>query len=213
MVGSVNVLEAASVAGAERVVYISSGGAIYGHTDKLPIRETTRRNPASPYGVSKSVVEGYLQYYREYRGLDYAALGPANIYGPRQDAKGEGGVVAVFADRLLGGERPTIHGDGSQTRDFVFVEDVVDAAVRAAGIGGGTFVNIATGQETSVLELFAAMCSVLGVDVEPAFGPARPGDVARSALDPARAKRQFGWQPWTSLEDGLAATLDWYRER
>ena len=208
--GSVNVLQAAADAGAERVVYVSSGGAIYGDTDDLPIAETASRSPASPYGVSKSVVEAYLQYYREQHGLDYAALGPANVYGPRQDAKGEGGVVAVFADRLARRERVVINGDGTQTRDFVFVEDVVDAAVRAAQVGGGIFCNVSTGVETSVLELFEVMRALTGATVAPEFGPARPGDVRRSALDPGLAKRQLGWEPWTPLERGLAATLEWY---
>jgi UDP-glucose 4-epimerase len=209
--GSVNVIQASADAGADRIVYVSSGGAIYGDADELPTPESAPRRPASPYGVSKSVVEEYLRYYREQHGLDYVAVGPSNVYGPRQDASGEGGVVAVFADRLLRGGRPTIHGDGSQTRDFVFVEDVVDAAVRAGELGGGLFCNVSTGVETSILELFDVIRSSAGVAAAPVFGDARPGDVSRSALDPSLAKATLGWAAWTSLADGIGATVDWFR--
>jgi UDP-glucose 4-epimerase len=211
VIGTVNVLTAAREAGAERVVFASSGGAIYGEETEPPTKETARRRPASPYGVSKLVVEEYFRYFADAHGVDYVLLGPANIYGPRQDPLGEGGVVAIFARSMLDRRPITIYGDGSQTRDFVYVEDVADAFVRAADRGGARFINIGTGRETSIAELVEILTPLTGYRRKPEFGSPLPGDVARSALDPARAKRFLGWEPWTSLERGLALTVDWMR--
>ena len=207
VLGTVNVLVAARDSGAERVVFTSSGGAIYGEPDKIPANEKTARRPDSPYGVSKLVAEDYFRYFESAFGLDYCLCALANVYGPRQDSSGEGGVVAIFTEMMLKRQAPTIFGDGTQTRDFVYVEDVVDALVRGAEIGGGVFLNIGTGRETSVLELYKALAELAGFERDPRFGPPRPGDILRSAVDASAAKKHLGWEPWTSLTEGLARTL------
>lgn len=211
ILGSINVLECARRAGAQRVVFASSGGAIYGSDVKLPARESFRKRPESPYGVSKKVVEDYFRYYRDAYGLDYALLALTNVYGPRQDPHGEAGVVAIFCRALLNGRPPVIYGSGIQTRDFVYVEDVADAFVRAAAKGDGRLLNIGTGRETSVLEVFEVLAGLTGFRGRPGFGAARPGDVLRSVVDPAAAERHLGWKSWTALEEGLRRTVEWFR--
>ncbi len=211
VLGSLNVFQGALAAGARKVVFVSSGGAIYGHSDELPAREGHPQRPLSPYGVAKKVGGDYLHYYREVHGLEYTAIAPANIYGPRQDPHGEAGVVAIFASRLLSGERPTIFGDGEQTRDFVFVDDVVDALVRAADRGDGLLVNVGTGVETSVQQLYDTMTEVLGTETPAVYAPPRTGDVQRSAIDPSRAGIHLGWRPFTPLAEGLRRTIAWFR--
>jgi UDP-glucose 4-epimerase len=213
VMGSLNVLEGARRAGTRKVVFASSGGTIYGEVDAedLPITEAQPQQPVSPYGVSKKVVTDYLHAYRELHQLEYTSLALANVYGPRQDPHGEAGVVAIFAGRLLAGENCRIFGDGEQTRDYVYVDDVADAFVRAAERGSGLLCNIGTGVETSVNELYRAMADNAGVTVGAEHAPARPGELARSALDAGRAELHLGWKPFTSLEDGTAATLEWFR--
>jgi UDP-glucose 4-epimerase len=149
--------------------------------------------------------------YRELHAIEFTSLAMANIYGPRQDPHGEAGVVAIFAGLLLAGKPCTIFGDGKQTRDFVYVDDAVDAFVRAADRGSGLLCNIGTGRETSVNELYAAMAAAAGVDAEPIHAPPRPGELERSALDPSRASLHLGWEPWTDLDSGVAETLRWFR--
>jgi UDP-glucose 4-epimerase len=163
--------------------------------------------------VAKKAVGDYLHYYREVRGLDYTVLALANVYGPRQDPHGEAGVVAIFAGKLLAGETPTIFGDGTQTRDFVFVDDVVDAFARARFGGSALLANVGTGTETSVNELFAAMARLTGFAEPAVYAPARPGELARSALDPTLLGQQLGWKPAHTLDDGLARTLAWFEAR
>jgi len=213
VIGSLHVLEGARRAGTRKVVFASSGGTIYGAPDgdDLPVKESYPQRPISPYGVAKKVVGDYLHAYREIHELEYTALALANVYGPRQDPHGEAGVVAIFAGRLLSGEPCTIFGDGSQTRDYVFVDDVVDAFVRAADKGGGLVLNIGTGVETSVNELYNTMARVAGVDQSAALAPARAGEVPRSSLDASRAGIHLGWTPWTDLAAGSAAVLDYFR--
>jgi UDP-glucose 4-epimerase len=213
VVGSINVLEGARRAGTRKVVFASSGGTIYGEPDpsELPVKESHPQQPLSPYGVAKRVVTDYLNAYRELYALEYTSLALANVYGPRQDPHGEAGVVAIFAGRLLSGEPCTIYGDGKQTRDFVYVDDVVDAFVRAAERGSGLLCNIGTGQETSVNELYAAMAEAAGVQAEAVRGPARTGELARSALDPGRAKIHLGWEPWTDLRTGVTEVLRYFQ--
>jgi UDP-glucose 4-epimerase len=210
IIGSLHVLEGARLAESERVVFAASGGTLYGEPapDELPVRESHPHLPLSPYGVSKKSVIDYLVAYRRLHSLEFCALALANVYGPRQDPQGEAGVVAIFAERILRAEPVTIFGDGEQTRDFVFVDDVVDAFVRAATRGGGLVCNIGTGRETSVNELFATMAAQAGVEVEPVFAPARSGELLRSSLDHERATIQLGWRPWTELADGTRAVLD-----
>jgi len=212
--GTVNVLEGAHAAGTERVVYTASGGTLYGDPppEELPIRESVPQHPLSPYGVSKMAAIDYLVAYREMHAVEFCALALANVYGPRQDAHGESGVVAIFAERLTRGEPVTIFGSGEQTRDFVFVDDTVDALVRAASRGGGLVCNIGTGTETSVNDLYRIMAGQAGV-AEPALsGPPRPGDVFRSCLDPERALIQLGWRPWTDVATGTAAVLRYFAD-
>jgi UDP-glucose 4-epimerase len=211
ILGSLNVLEGCLEAGVSKVIFASSGGTIYGLPDEIPTRETAPQTPVSPYGVAKKAVGDYLSYYRQERGLESTALALANVYGPRQDPHGEAGVVAIFAGKLLQREPAIIYGDGSQTRDFVFVDDVVDAFVRAADRGGGLLLNIGTGTETSVTELYDSMARIVKYKGKPKAAPARVGELARSALDPARAGMHLGWKPWTSLDEGLARTLSHFR--
>jgi UDP-glucose 4-epimerase len=214
ILGSLHVLEGARQAGARKVVFASSGGTIYGDPDpeELPIRETRPQQPLSPYGVAKKAVGDYLVAYRELHDLEFTALALANVYGPRQDPHGEAGVVAIFGQRLLAGEPCTLYGDGSTTRDYVFVDDVVDAFARSAEAGDGLLLNIGTGIETPLRRLYDAVAHAAGVpDVEPVYAPDRPGELRRSALDPGRAAVHLGWRPWTTLEQGLAATVDSFR--
>ena len=215
VVGSVNVLEGARRADARKVVFAASGGTLYGEPGprELPVRESHPQRPLSPYGVSKKAVLDYLGAYRELYGLEFSALALANVYGPRQDPHGEAGVVAIFAGHLLDGRPCTIYGDGEQTRDFVFVDDVVDAFARAAERGDGLLLNVGTGRQTSVNRLYASMAASAGVDGPAQHAPARPGELRFSALDPGRAAIHLGWRPWTGVDDGAEAVLRWFRGR
>ncbi len=213
VLGTLNVCEGALAGGVRKIVFAASGGTLYGVPESTPTREGHPQHPMSPYGVSKKAAVDYLHYYREVRGLEYTALALANVYGPRQDPHGEAGVVAIFAGLLLDKQPPTIFGDGGQTRDFVFVDDVVDAFVRAAEKGGGLLMNIGTGLETSVTELFETIAELAGYRGEARHAPERVGELRNSALDPGRAGIHLGWKPWTSMREGLALTLDWFRSR
>ena len=213
ILGSLHLCQAALAAGTRKIVFAGSGGTLYGTPEALPVAETHSRRPISPYGVAKKAVGDYLHYYRQIQGLDYTVLALANVYGPRQNPHGEAGVVAIFAGRLLAGETPTIFGDGNQTRDFVFVDDVVDAFARARHGGSGLLANVGTGAETTVNDLFATMARLIGFAEPPVYAPARPGELARSALDPARVAAELGWKPLRTLEDGLERTLAWFRAR
>ena len=207
--GTVRVLDGARRAGVRKVVYAASGGTLYGALEarELPVDETHPIRPSSPYGVSKKVAIDYLQAFRDLYGLEFTALALANVYGPRQDSTGEAGVVAHFAADLVAGRASTIDSDGLQTRDFIFVDDVVDAFARAVERGGGLVINVGTGVQTSIARLYATMASQAGSVLPPDHGPSRPGDVRANALAPGRAKLHLGWAPWTSLEEGVAATL------
>jgi UDP-glucose 4-epimerase len=213
IIGTLNVLEGARAAGSRKVVFAASGGTLYGEPEKLPVPESHPQRPLSPYGVSKKAACDYLAAYRELHGIEFTALALANVYGPRQDPHGEAGVVAIFAGRLLAGEACTIFGDGNQTRDFVYVDDVVDAFARAATKGSGLLMNIGTGVETSVNQLYAVMAAAAGTDAPAASAPARAGELARSSLDPARAGIHLGWKPWTTMEAGAAEVLRWFADR
>jgi UDP-glucose 4-epimerase len=215
LVGLLNVLEAAAGVGARKVVFAGSGGTLYGEPRSLPVKESARRSarPVSPYGISKAVAVDYLDFYRRARGLDYTALALANVYGPRQDPRGEAGVVAIFASRMLSGESPTIFGDGDQTRDYVFVDDVVHAFSLAADRAAAEVLNVGTGLETSVNRVYQLLAAITGFPGGPLFGPARQGDIGRIALDGGLAEKELGWKPWTVLEDGLRQTVDSLRSQ
>ena len=203
VVGTLNVLEAARPHRAG-VVFSSTGGAIYGECER-PAREDDERRPLSPYGTAKLAAEEYLATWNRLHGTRHVALRFANVYGPRQLAKLEGGVVAIFTDRLRAGEPVTIFGDGEQTRDYVYVGDVVRAVLAAIGRDGGVY-NVGTGTETSVNELFEQCRRVAGVDADASHAPARAGDVLHSVLDVSRSERELGWRPETSLAEGLRLT-------
>ncbi|MEA2686014.1 MAG: UDP-glucose 4-epimerase [Actinomycetota bacterium] len=213
ILGTINVLEGARAAGTSKVVLAASGGTLYGEPDDLPVRESAPQRPLSPYGVSKKAAGDYLAAYRELHGIEFTALALANVYGPRQDPHGEAGVVAIFAGRLLAGEQCTIFGTGEQTRDFVYVDDVVDAFARAATKGSGLLMNIGTGRETSVNRLYQTMADAAGVPAPPYYAPPRTGELARSSLDPGRASIHLGWEPWTTLEAGSTEVLRWFAAR
>lgn len=213
--GTANVLEAARRAGSRRVVFTSTGGAIYGEGEgqELPLGEEAPLAPLSPYGQSKFACEGYLALYERLHGLSGVSLRLGNVYGPRQDPLGEAGVVAIFCGRLRAGGRPTVFGDGRQTRDYIYVGDVVAAALAAAESKASGPLNVGTGRETDVLELVAQLGELGGESggddaFEPEFAPARTGEVQRISIDPARAERELGWRAKTNLEDGLRLTLD-----
>jgi UDP-glucose 4-epimerase len=205
VLGTVGVLEAARAQGAQ-VVFSSTGGAIYGECER-PAGEDSALQPISPYGTSKLAAEEYLRTYNRLYGTQHVALRYANVYGPRQDPHGEAGVVAIFFGRIASGEQPRIYGDGRQTRDYVYVGDVVEATLRATEKAGGVF-NVGTGQETSVVELYDVCRRVSGADLEPEFAEMRLGELARSVLDPARSGSELGFHAEVSLEDGLARTWD-----
>ena len=213
VLGTLHVLEGARRAGSDKVVFASSGGTIYGDVDgeDLPVTEAHPQHPVAPYGVSKKVATDYLHAYRELHQLEYTSLALANVYGPRQDPHGEAGVVAIFAGKLLAGEPCRIFGTGAQTRDYVYVDDVADAFVRAADRGSGLLCNIGTGTETSVNELYRSMADNAGVAAEPEYAAARVGELDRSCLDASRAKLHLGWEPFTDLDTGTGAVIDWFR--
>lgn len=210
--GMLNLLRCCQRQKVARVVYASSGGAVYGDTATLPTPEEHPTRPASPYGISKLVAEHYLACWEALYGVSGIALRYANVYGPRQNPLGEAGVVAIFAHRLLRGEPITINGDGEQTRDYVYVEDVAEATLRAlerAETRGA--VNIGTGVQTSVNALLQRLEAVAGVKAHAHHGPPKPGEQRRSALDPSLAKRLLGWTPKMTLDEGLRRTLEYFR--
>jgi UDP-glucose 4-epimerase len=209
VLGTVRVLEAARRHGAQ-VVFSSTGGAIYGECEE-PAREDATRQPLSPYGTSKLCGEEYLATWNRLHGTSHVSLRFGNVYGPRQEPHGEAGVVAIFMGLLEEGGTPTIYGDGRQTRDYVYVGDVVDAVLRAAEHDGGVY-NIGTGAETSVLELYDEIQRATGIEREAAHAAERLGELQRSVLDPGAAERDLAWHARTSLSDGLRATWAWVRE-
>jgi UDP-glucose 4-epimerase len=212
--GLLNVMQAAVEArSVEHVVFASSGGATYGDTEVIPTPETHPQLPISHYGAAKAASELYLRVYRASYGIPYAALRYANVYGPRQDPHGEAGVVAIFCRRLLDGKPCTVFGDGMQTRDYVFAGDVARANLLAVERRFDGALNVGTGVETGVVELYGHLARAAGVSRPPEHAPARPGEQRRSCVDPAAAGKALGWKPQVALADGLARTLEWFRAR
>lgn len=211
--GFLNLMQAGIRNGLEKVVFASTGGAIYGEPDYVPQDEAHSERPLSPYGITKLTTERYLFYYKAQYGIPYVALRYANVYGPRQNPHGEAGVVAIFSQRMLAGEQPVINGDGGQTRDYVFVGDVVRANLAALAYDGTGVFNIGTGVETSVLELFREIKNLSGSSAPEEHVDAKPGEQRRSVLGYDRATAELGWQPEVGLTDGLRRTVDWFRER
>lgn len=209
--GTANVLEAARAAECGRVVFVSTGGAIYGEGEgqRIPLPEDAPIAPLSAYGQSKFAGEGYLALYERLYGLSGVSLRLGNVYGPRQDPLGEAGVIAIFCGVLKEGGRPTVFGDGTQTRDYIYVGDVVSAALAAAASDVTGPINVGTGRETTVLELVKSLRELGGrEDFEPEFAPPRTGEVQRIAIDPGRAERELGWRAEVDLDEGLKLTLD-----
>ncbi|MEH6820204.1 MAG: SDR family NAD(P)-dependent oxidoreductase [Dietzia psychralcaliphila] len=213
VVGTVRLAEAARRAGVRRIVFTSSGGSIYGPVTDLPVAESRPVDPMSPYAAGKVAGEVYLEMFARLYGIEWAGVAPANVYGPRQDPHGEAGVVAIFSQRLLAGQPTRVFGDGGNTRDYVFVDDVVDAFVRAATVpsAAGLRFNVGTGVETSDRELHTLVAAAAGSGDDPEYAPARLGDVARSALDAGRAAEVLGWTPQVSISEGVARTVDYFR--
>jgi len=214
VIGFLNLMEAGRVHGLKRVVFASTGGAIYGEPDYTPQDEAHALRPLSPYGITKLTTEKYLYYYGQQYGIHYVSLRYANVYGPRQNPHGEAGVVAIFAQRLLEGRQPLIFGDGLQTRDYTYVGDVVQANLAALAYeGASAVINIGTGRETDVNTLFRTLRDAIDPACEEVHAEAKPGEQRRSVLGYARAENLLGWSPQVGLEEGLTHTADWFSQR
>ncbi|NOJ77166.1 NAD-dependent epimerase/dehydratase family protein [Myxococcus xanthus] len=211
--GMLNLLEAARVSGVKKVIFSSTGGAIYGEQDVFPAPESHPTRPISPYGVSKASGELYLGYYRAQYGLPYVALRYANVYGPRQNPHGEAGVVAIFSQRLIAGQGCTIFGEGKQTRDFVFGPDVARANRLAFENDYVGAINIGTGVETDINRLYALLAEAAGSSVSVTHAPGKPGEQMRSCVDNALAKKVLGWEPSVDVREGLRRTLEYFRQK
>lgn len=212
ILGLLNLLQQAVKHGSRKVIFASSGGAVYGEQDVFPAPENHPTRPLSPYGISKLTGELYLAYYQYLSGIQYVALRYANVYGPRQDPEGEAGVVAIFAKKMLAGEQPIINGNGRQTRDFTFVEDVVEANLAVMGQDIQGVYNVGTGKETTVNELFTTLIGLTGTNFKGIHGPAKKGEQARSVVDITKIRTQLGWEPRVSLPDGLKRTVEFFQE-
>lgn len=213
LLGTLNLLENCREHGVRKIVYAGTGGAMFGEAAYLPVDEKHPILPISPYGVSKHTVEHYLYAYHVNFGLDFTVLRYPNVYGPRQDPHGEAGVVAIFSLQLLSGEVPKIFGDGTKTRDYCYVDDIVEANMLAVDRGGAGLYNIGRGIEVSDREIFEAVRDAVGVPVEPEYAPPRPGEVEHIALDAALAASELGWEWKVDLRDGVKTAVEFYRDR
>jgi UDP-glucose 4-epimerase len=209
--GFLNLMEAGRQKGLKRVIFSSTGGAIYGEQEQFPCNELHPCRPLSPYGISKLATEAYLFFYKMQYEIDYVALRYSNVYGPRQDPHGEAGVVAIFCGHILAQRPCTIYGDGEQTRDYVYVGDVARANLAALSTSASGAFNIGTGRETSVNQLFRALARIAGINEPPTFAPMRPGEQRRSVISPARAASELGWQSQITLEEGLKRTFESFK--
>ena len=210
--GLLNLMEAGVEHGLQKVVFASTGGAIYGEPAYTPQDLDHPLQPVSPYGVAKLAAEKYLQYYRQEYGVETVSLRYANVYGPRQNPHGEAGVVAIFARELLTGGQPVIYGDGEQTRDYVYVGDVVRANLAALSYEDSGVFNVGTTRETSVNELFRTMRDIAGSDVPEEHAPAKPGEQQRSVLGIEQSRQALGWEPQVTLDEGLSRTIRWFQD-
>lgn len=211
IMGFLTLLEQGRQSGVKKVLFASSGGAIYGDAQILPTPEDYSPHPASPYGISKLVSEYYLDYYRQAYGMTFVALRYGNVYGPRQNPHGEAGVVAIFAQKLLQNKLPIIYGDGTQTRDFIFVEDVVSANVKALVYNKSLICNIGTGVQTDINTIFNKLKHIVVSDLEKSHAAARIGEQKVSVLDCKKAKEELGWQTQSSLDQGLTQTVNFFK--
>jgi len=212
ILGTINLLQASVKHGVKKFIFISSGGAIYGEQDYFPADEEHPTRPLSPYGITKLTGEKYLYFYRHVYNLGFVILRYSNVYGPRQNPKGEAGVIAIFTSKLLTGEQPIINGDGAQTRDYVYVGDVVAANLKALAYSENDYFNIGTGIETDVNELFRQLNRLTGARREAQHGPAQPGEQLRSVLNIDKAKKRLQWTPQVRLDEGLARTVAYFKQ-
>jgi UDP-glucose 4-epimerase len=212
IMGLIHIMQAAKDAGVSKVIMASTGGAMYGNK-QTPFTEEMKEEPVSPYGVSKRSGELYLNYYKEQYGIPYVVLRYSNVYGPRQNPHGESGVIAIFSELIAQGKPAVINGDGSHTRDYVFVSDVVQANVAALNTSFVGALNIGTGREISTLEVYTAVAQEFGLTTPPQFGPERPGEQVHSSLSAAKAQEVLGWQPQVGFEDGVKQVVAWYKSR
>ncbi|MCC2640489.1 MAG: putative UDP-glucose 4-epimerase [Nitrospira sp.] len=213
VLGTLNVLEQASKHGTRKVIFSSSGGAIYGEQQIFPAPESHITQPLSPYGISKLCGEHYLSYYSRLSGLQVVSLRYANVYGPRQDPEGEAGVVAIFIQKMLQREQAVVYGNGRQTRDFVFVEDVVEANLMTMGPDVQGTYNVGMGVETSINDLFRTVAELTKVEAKELHGPAKKGEQARSVVDATKLRMELGWEPKVDLREGLRRTVEYFREQ
>lgn len=212
VVGTIRLAEAARAHGVRKIVHTSSGGSIYGTPPVYPTGEDVPTDPASPYAASKVAGEVYLNTFRHLYGLDCSHIAPGNVYGPRQDPHGEAGVVAIFAKALLAGEATKIFGDGTDSRDYVYVDDVVDAFVKASGeAGSGQRFNVGTGISTTVRDLHSSIAKAVGTADDPEFYPPRLGDLRKSQLDISRGAEVLGWRPQVDIDEGIERTVEFFR--
>ncbi len=196
-----------------KFIFTSTGGAIYGDADIIPTPESYLEQPLSPYGIAKLSVEKYLYYYWKVFGLNFTSLRLANVYGPRQNSKGEAGVVAIFCDKMLSGKKAIINGDGRQTRDFVYVDDVVNAAILSLKKRKNGIYNIGTSKETNINQVFRELRKLINPKIKEIHGPPKKGEQKRSCLDYKKAKRELGWSPKISTEEGFKKTVEWFKKR
>lgn len=213
ILGSLNVLEVSAKAGVKKLIFASTGGAIYGDADQIPTSEGYYERPLSPYGINKLSIEKSLFFYREVKGLDYTILRLSNVYGPRQSSKGEAGVVAIFMDEILNGGQPIISGDGKQTRDYVFVKDVARAFVMAQKTTKSDKFNISTGIETDVNQVFDKVVEKMDASIPRKYSDAGQGEQRRSCLDSSLAQKELGWFPEYDLEQGMEETAQWFKQK
>ncbi len=212
IIGTLNLLQNCVKYKVKKFMFASTGGAVYGEQDYFPADENHKQQPLSPYGISKLAVEKYLYFYKEVHGLRYTILRYANIYGPRQNPLGEAGVVCIFLDKILAGDQPIINGNGEQTRDYVFVKDVVKANLLTLNEEESQIYNVGTGIETSVNKLFELINENFDYRIKEVHGPAKPGEQMRSVITSDKLYKKFGWKPSTSLKDGLKETIEYYKK-
>ena len=212
ILGTLHLLEAARRSGIEKFIYSSTGGALYGEPEVNPCTEQFPIAPLSPYGLSKYLAEQYLELYHRKYLLNYTSLRYGNVYGPRQDPYGEAGVVAIFTQAMLGGKRPQVFGDGNQERDFVYVDDVVEANICAISLGDSAAFNVGTGGSTKINRIFEVLKGILRYRWAPVYRPRRPGDVYQISLDSSKAASELGWTPQVELEEGLRQTVEYFRK-
>ncbi len=212
IIGGINLYEAARESGVKKIIFSSTGGAIYGEQKYFPADERHPKRPCSPYGVSKLANEKYLVYYKTIHNIEHVIFRYTNVYGPRQNPKGEAGVVAIFISKMLAGEQPVIYGDGTQTRDYNFIDDVVRANVLALDEKAKGIYNCSTSEEHSVNTIFRILKYRMGSDAEEVYGPAQEGEQARSVCSHRKLLKALGWKPETNLEKGLIKTIEWFRE-